>query len=173
MSVESPVVPTLQKVRYTHEALIDVILANPAISQRDLAKHFGFTEGWMSIIINSDAFQVRLAERKGQLVDPKILASIEDRLEALGKRSLDKLLERVDNGTPISNGDLVRMAALGTGDRNKRPEKAAVENNLYVVNLPPPAPTAEAWLQTASRKPPGYSQVIENGDGGLLPVAQG
>ena len=173
MLFRSPYVPTLQKVRYTHEALIDVIIANPAISQRDLAKHFGFTEGWMSIIINSDAFQTRLAERKGALVDPKILASIEDRLEALGKRSLDKLLERVDNGTPISNGDLVRMAALGSGDRNKRPEKAAVENNLYVVNLPPPAPNADAWLATASRKPPGYSQVIENGDGGLLPVAQG
>jgi len=172
MPVESPVVPTLQKVRYTHEALIDVIIANPAISQRELSKHFGFTEAWMSIIINSDAFQTRLAERKGQLVDPKILASIEDRLEALGKRSLDKLLERVDNGTPISNGDLVRMAALGSGDRNKRPEKAAVENNLYVVNLPPPAPDAQTWLNSSSRRPPGSSQVIENGDGGLLPISQ-
>ena len=34
MAVETPYVPTLQKVRYTHEALIDVIIANPAISQR-------------------------------------------------------------------------------------------------------------------------------------------
>lgn len=151
--------PEIQTVKFTHDAIIDTIIANPAISQGDLAKEFGYTQGWMSIIINSDAFQQRLAERKAELIDPKIRASIEDRIDALAKRSLDKLLDRLDNGTPISNGDLVRMAQLGIGDRNKGPQQA-VQNNLYVVHVPPPAPSAQDWMQTAQGR--GSSVVIEN-----------
>ena len=143
--------PEIAKTRYTHEAIIDVIISNPGVSQNDLAREFGFTPGWMSIIINSDAFQERLTERKAELSDPVIRASIEDRLDALAKRSLDKLLDRIDNNHPISTGDLVRMATLGAGDRNKRPEKAAIEQNLYVVNLPPPARDSNSWLATSSR----------------------
>lgn len=151
--------PEIQTVKFTHDAIIDTIIANPAITQRQMAQDFGYTESWLSIIINSDAFQQRLAERKAELVDPKIRASIEDRIDALAKRSLDKLLDRLDNGTPISNGDLVRMAQLGIGDRNKGPQQA-VQNNLYVVHVPPPAPSAQDWMQTAQGR--GSSVVIEN-----------
>ncbi len=155
--------PEIAKTRYTHEAIIDVIISNPGVSQNDLAREFGFTPGWMSIIINSDAFQERLTERKAELSDPVIRASIEDRLDALAKRSLDKLLDRIDNNHPISTGDLVRMATLGAGDRNKRPEKAAIEQNLYVVNLPPPARDSNSWLATSSR---GASETFIDMPGG-------
>lgn len=148
----------IQKVRYTHDAIIDCILANPSVSQGDLAREFGFTQAWMSIIINSDAFQERLAERKGELCDPIIRASTEARLDALAKRSLDKLLDRVDNNHPVSTGDLIRMAALGVGDRNRRPEKAPIEQNLYVVNLPPPAKDANSWLSSSSR---GLNDIVD------------
>jgi hypothetical protein len=128
-----------------------MIIANPAVSQGDLAREFGFTESWMSIIINSDSFQERLANRKGELVDPKIKASIEARLDAIARRALDRLLDKIDNNHPVSNSDLIRMAALGVGDRNKRPETAPVQQNLYVVNLPPPERDAKTWLRTSSR----------------------
>jgi len=141
----------ITKVRYTHDAIIDMIIANPAVSQGDLSREFGFTESWMSIIINSDSFQERLANRKGELVDPKIKASIEARLDAIARRALDRLLDKIDNNHPVSNSDLIRMAALGVGDRNKRPETAPVQQNLYVVNLPPPERDAKTWLRTSSR----------------------
>jgi hypothetical protein len=141
----------ITKIRYTHDAIIDMIIANPAVSQGDLAREFGFTESWMSIIINSDSFQERLANRKGELVDPKIKASIEARLDAIARRALDRLLDKIDNNHPVSNSDLIRMAALGVGDRNKRPETAPVQQNLYVVNLPPPERDAKTWLRTSSR----------------------
>jgi len=105
----------------------------------------------MSIIINSGSFQVRPATRKGELVDPKIKASIEARLDAIARRALDRLLDKIDNNHPVSNSDLIRMAALGVGDRNKRPETAPVQQNLYVVNLPPPERDAKTWLRTSSR----------------------
>ena len=71
------------RVSYTHDAMIDAIIHNPTISQNQLAAHFGYTPGWVSQIIASDAFQARLAERTGELVDPTIRASVEDRFKAL------------------------------------------------------------------------------------------
>ena len=75
----TPARPTIARVRYTHEACVDMILANPAVSQNDLAAHFGYSAGWMSIVVNSNAFQEKLAERKGELIDPVIKASLEER----------------------------------------------------------------------------------------------
>lgn len=157
--------PTLQKVRFTHDAVIDEILLNPAITQRELAKMFGFTEGWMSIIVNSDAFKERLADRKGELVDPAIRAGINDRLDAVARRSLDKILERLDSpmAGSIKNGDLVAMAKLGVGDKNTRPAGPQVQQNLYVVSLPTPAENSQAWLNSARGRtpPPGGVPLVE------------
>ena len=147
----APAKPTIQKVRYTHDAVIDEIIANPAISQGELSQRFGFTQSWMSIVINSDAFKERLAERKAQLIDPKLIASVEDRLGAIANRSLDKLMEKLDG--PGANGikvmELVAIAKLAVGDRNITKNSPTVNNSLYVVNLPPPSPDAKTWVSTA------------------------
>jgi DNA-binding MarR family transcriptional regulator len=141
--------PEIASVRYTHDGIIDEIIAFPAISQGELASRFGYTQSWMSIIINSDAFQERLAERKGELVDPKIRASVSDRLEALAKRSLDKLLERLDTQQPFSNAELISAAKLGAGDIISRP--SVQQNNMYVLQIPPSAPDPAAWLRSSGK----------------------
>jgi len=41
---------------------------------------------------------------------------------------------------------LVRIAALGVGDKNRRESAPPVQQSLYVVNIPPPAQNADAWL---------------------------
>lgn len=153
-----PDVVEIKKVRYTHDAVIDEILVNPSISQNELAKIFGFSAGWMSICINSDAFQERLAERKGMLTDPKIIASINERLDAIARRSLEKIMDRLDNpGANIKTMELVAIAKLGVGDKNTRPAGPQLQqNNLYVVNLPPPAQNSQQWLSNRSA-PPGCS----------------
>jgi hypothetical protein len=143
--------PEIAKVRYTHDAIIDEIIAFPSISQGELSARFGFSQSWMSIIVNSDSFKERLEERKGELVDPKLRASVEMRLEALAKRSLDKLLERLDTQQPFTNSDLISAAKLGVGDRNQIKALPQTQNNLYVVHLPPPAKDPRAWLENSSR----------------------
>lgn len=152
----------IKSVRWHHDRIIDFILAHPtAPTQAEIAAHFGFTQSWISIIINSDAFRHRLEERKAELVDPVIAASIEERLNALAKRSLDKLLDRLDSGVPVSNSDLVAMAKLGVGDKNTRPAQPQAQNNLYVVQLPAPAENADNWLKTAQGRRP-TAGVIED-----------
>lgn len=162
----------LKKVSYSHDAMIDMIIANPAISGGELAKEFGYTQTWISIIVNSDAFKERLAERKGQLIDPQITATIESRLEGLARRSLDRLLERVESQVPLKPMELVAMAKLGAGNRADRPPAPPASNHLYVVNLPPAAPDSKTWLASSSaRRPPGVSPVISNIGPGLTVVS--
>jgi hypothetical protein len=140
----------ITRVRYTHDAVIDEILINPAVAQKDLAVMFGLTQTTMSIIVNSDAFKNRLAERKAELIDPAITASIQERLDAVARRSLDRIMERLDSPGAIKDTDLVSMAKLGVGDKNNRVAQPQVQTNLYVVALPAPAPNAQVWLDNSS-----------------------
>jgi hypothetical protein len=115
------------KVRYTHDAMIDAIISNPAISQNQLASHFGYTAAWVSQIISSDAFQARLAERNAELVDPTIRKSVEDRFKSLVVRSLEILAEKLNRpADQIPDNLALRTAelssrALGYGAREMGP----------------------------------------------------
>ena len=80
------------RVNYSHDAMIDLIIANPAISQNELAKHFGYSAAWVSRVRNSDAFLARLAERKGDIVDPSIIATVEEKIRAVADRAWDTVL---------------------------------------------------------------------------------
>lgn len=100
------------KMRYSHDAMVDLLIANPGITQRALAGQFGYTEAWVSTIMASDAFKVRLATRREQLVDPSILASIEERFSALAEKSLAVLQEKL--AAPQVSDDLaLKACALG------------------------------------------------------------
>jgi hypothetical protein len=149
----APNKPTLGKVRYTHDAIIDEILLDPSISQNELCARFGYGVAWMSIIINSDAFKERLAERKGELIDPVIRASIEEKASAAANRALDRLIDRLDGPNPgaIKTQDLVSIAKLVVAPKTAAPPPQT--QNLYVVQLPAPAPDSQSWLANRSIVP--------------------
>lgn len=151
----------LKKISYTHDAIIDAIIAAPGISQGELAKEFGYTQTWLSIMIGSSAFQSRLAERKAAMTDPRLIASINERLDGLAKRALERLADRLDSPTAnLKTMELVSIAKLAIGDKANQP---AVTNqqNLYVVNIPPPAQNSSQWLDAAG-KTRGVVEVVEN-----------
>ena len=94
-----PLVPVRQdvirKLSYTHDALIDMILAHPEFSQGQLAGIFGYTQSWLSQVMASDAFKAKLAERKDALVDPVLRLQIEERFKGLVERSFQVLMEKL------------------------------------------------------------------------------
>ena len=96
-SKRSDVVPRLDRVSYTHDAMIDLVLGNPMVSQNEIAAHFGYTPAWVSIIFNSDAFQARLADRKTEIVDPLVRGQVEEAIKGLVARSVSILREKLDN----------------------------------------------------------------------------
>ena len=131
----------VQRVSYTHNAIIDALIADPCISQQELAARFGYTAGWVSQILASDAFQARLAERTGELVDPTIRASVEERFKATVLRSLEILQEKLDRPAAQIPDNLALRSlelssrALGYGTRLEQAAvQVSVENHLEILS---------------------------------------
>lgn len=142
----------IARVKYSHDAFIDYIIANPAISQGQLAAHFGYTQAWVSRVMNSDAFLSRLALRKEELVDPVIAASIDEKIRTLASLSLDVVIDKLATTQSAELGMKafeVSSKALGYGARQAN---VAVQNN-FVVALPPKVADANAW-EAAHRPAP-------------------
>lgn len=106
--------PQIQKVRYTHEAMIEQIIMRPEISQGELALMFGFSDAWISTVINSDAFQAKLAQVKEELINPEIRIQINERFRALATRSVQVLMEKLSKpADQVSDQVALRAAELG------------------------------------------------------------
>lgn len=113
---QSPVArkPEIQKVRYTHEAMIEMIVANPSVSQGELARTFGFSDAWISTVVNSDAFQAKLAQVKEELINPEIRIQINERFRALATKSVQVLMEKLSGpANQVSDQVALRAAELG------------------------------------------------------------
>ena len=153
----------VKRISYTHDAMIDLVIADPLISQGQLARHFGYTEGWVSQVFNSDNFRERLAERKEEIVDPVLKMSIEEKLRGLVDKSIEVLMKKL---IEAPNGALAIKAldsgsrALGYGARNAQ---GNVTQNNYIALVPPTAPSAAAWVE--QYKPGAFMDVVENDDG--------
>jgi hypothetical protein len=139
----------IQKVRYSHDAMIDMIVANPWISQGELAANFGYTEGWVSQVIASDAFQARLADRKSDLIDPHLRATIEERFKGLVVRSLEILMRKLDR-KPQDIPDELAIKALEIASKaagyGQSKVQANIQNN-FVVQVPAKAESTAAWVK--------------------------
>lgn len=76
--------------------LIDYLIANPAQSLWEIGQHFGYSVPWLSTIIAADAFQVALAKRREELVDPVLRATLEEKFKGLALRSAEVLEEKLN-----------------------------------------------------------------------------
>jgi hypothetical protein len=143
----------IAKVRYTHDAMIDMLIANPGIAQGALAKHFGFTQAWVSRIINSDAFQARLAERKKEIVDPSLVMSVDERLATLADRSLSILhekLEMTQSPELAFKAAKLTIEALGYGARS---QNVNLQQN-FIVPMPSKAASDADWARAHQQQLP-------------------
>lgn len=137
----------IAKVSYTHDAMIDLIISAPMISQKDLAAHFGYTQGWVSLVMSSDAFKERLEARRKELVDPLIAASLDTQLEALCRQSMNVLAQKLE--LPNVSAD-VALKTLEVTSRAKGYGAArgpTINLGNFVVAMPMKAATAEEWLE--------------------------
>lgn len=143
----------IEKLRYSHEAMIDLIVARPTITQRQIAKEFGYTEGWISRILRSDSFREALATRTKELVDPIVLQNIEQRFEALVHQSLEILAEQLQLHP---SADLaLKSAELGARALGYGARQGAVNvTTNFVVAMPEKAKDARQWLDQVGHSSP-------------------
>lgn len=173
--------PAIAKISYSHEAMIDLIIANPGISQNELARHFGYTPSWISQIISSDTFQSALAKRREQLVDPLIAAEVELQFKSLVSRSLDILHQKL-NKPAAEIPDNLALRALEIGSRAagygvKDPTQASPSTPAEVhIHLEQLGGGLVALLQRKKREAEAImlqpSQSNPGGDPLPLPTAQ-
>jgi hypothetical protein len=131
----------INQVRYTHDDMVDTIVANPVISQNELAARYGYTASWVSQIITSDAFQARLHERREELTDPTIRATMKERFEALIMRSIEILNEKLNKPSDKVSDQLVLQTlglasrSAGYGARVETPSPAPVNVHLHLNEM--------------------------------------
>ena len=54
---EAPTMGVVTKIGYSHQDMIDFIIANPGVTQNALAARYGYSVGWVSNVMASDAWQ--------------------------------------------------------------------------------------------------------------------
>lgn len=116
--------PTIQKLNHTHDAIARWLVANPTAPLRDCAQAFGYSQGWISIIIHSQAFKARMKELNG-VADEIVVTDITARLTALAAEALEGTLDEVQ-----------KARALG-GMEHRGFLKATAESTLEALGYGP------------------------------------
>ena len=146
----------IDRVRFSHDAVIDMILANPRMTAVELAEANGYSVYWLRRVMNSDAFLARVAERKTELIDPLIVETIETQLKDLASESLATLgtALRTTKRTPEFAMEVANLSlkALNFGARPSTQVNVNTTQNSYVVALPEKAPSDEAWIEAHTGK---------------------
>lgn len=139
----------LTKIRYSHKAMADVIIASPGVTQDRLAAIFGYSPGWVSQVLNSDGFQTYLKSRQEELVDPMITASVEERLRGLVVKSIDVLQEKLYTDPRADTA--VKALEVGTRALGYGAKTGVEINQTYVVALPAKQPDTQSWLNNVAK----------------------
>ena len=130
-----------------HEAIIDALIQNPTLNNKQLAQAFEMSAPYIGRIIQSDIFRSRLIERKAELIDPLIMQGAEERLKALMVDSMEVLAEKLALNP---NADLametlkVSSKALGYGAVGGNQQNLQVN---FVVALPGKEKDAKKWSE--------------------------
>ena len=128
----------LKKLNNVHDVLLEYLVCNPQMSQREIAKELGYTEAWLSTIINSDLFQAQYRELCEERRQPA-LHSIRDKMTRAAAAALDKIQERLDGGL-VSDQFLINLSPalldrIGYNPKNPTPGHLHVEKHDHYYGL--------------------------------------
>lgn len=157
----------LKKCRYTHDAMIDQIIANPGISEIELGQIFGYSKQWVSRLLCSDAFQARLALRKEQIIDPKLTATVEERMRGVAMLSLEVIEEKL----AATKDPKIALQALELCTKANKYGAGQQTNvqNTFVVALPTVIRDESEWASKHAARAERITrlpdpQTFENGE---------
>ena len=111
-ALRAPTMGNLDKVGYSHKDMIDFIIANPGITQNHLASRYGYSVGWVSNVMASDAWQSAMAARRSEICDPVLVASVEERFRGVTLLSLKRLTEKLE-APQVSDNIVLKAVELG------------------------------------------------------------
>lgn len=98
----------IQKMSHMHVAILDYMVANPTVAKGQIARQFGVTATWLSIIINSQAFQAMLRERQDEFFGDSVVP-VREKMLGIVDGALDRVAAKLEVMDSIE--------ALDTADR--------------------------------------------------------
>lgn len=124
-----------ERLNFRHEALIDFMVANPMMTQQDIAKHFGYLQSYLSKLINSGLFRAKLAERRMEVFSVAAQTNRE-KLEELSSVVLDRLLVKVEveqDTARLAKVAELALKAAGYGEPARQPAASVTQQNVYFL----------------------------------------
>ncbi|HXV74198.1 MAG TPA: hypothetical protein VD713_05655, partial [Sphingomonadales bacterium] len=83
-----------------YDSIIDVMLANPGIKKKDIAKHIGKHPNWVGLIMSSDTFKLHYEHRRQNLslsINDTLTDEITGRVSNVAIKSLDLVLDAMED----------------------------------------------------------------------------
>lgn len=152
-SGHAPTMGNVDKMNYSHVDMIDFLIANPRATQNQLAARYGYSVGWVSNVMASDAWKALMASRRAELVDPVLTATLTERFEGMTRLSLDRLQQKLE-APQVSDQIVLKAVELGA-------KAMGIGGNAP----PPPPPPGDHLAALAQRLIALQSQVRQ----GVLP----
>lgn len=153
----------IAKVSVTHEAIMDWMVLNPEKSMRECAGSFGYTQAWLSSIVNSAAFRARLAEKRGEILSVVALG-LPEKLTGIAHAALDNLARELDR-----NGDA--ELAMKAADLALRGLGVGAKTGGVTLNMTSTGPVQQIFASQADLE--AARRLIAPGVGQRLPVLGG
>lgn len=130
-----------QKARWWYDHIIDWLLAHPEGSYKECAQALGRSPNYISMLMGSSMFEMRLKERRVAL-NGRLDDAIVQRTKAAANKSLELLLHRLEKDPDkVTTGQALNiaektLAAAGYGPRNlvgnPPPQNITVQANVTV-----------------------------------------
>ncbi len=131
----------VHSLNYAHDQMIDQVLGNPGISQDEIARRLNYSSTWVSLVMASDNFKMRLEERRKELIDPILIHTIEENFKGLASRSLEILKAKLDKDPDEIADSLVLKTleitsrAAGYGARSELNVNTQVNMDVHLNDL--------------------------------------
>lgn len=146
----------IQKLNHRHDAIAEWLIANPDKTLGECAATFGYTQSWLSIIVNSDAFRAVYEAKLGEYHDERIVP-LRDKVHGIANRAVEKLGVSLDAAT---DPDFILDVAdkmlnrLGYGAKASGGQTNIMQNNLTVIHSVDSEALARARERLAARHRP-------------------
>jgi hypothetical protein len=106
----------LQARPLTYHAILAYFLANPCSTPPTAARDLGVSESWLRAVTNTDLFQMRLTQARGE-VDHAVVVNTTERMTATLDKALDALDGVLDTEDGRTNADLLLAVIKELGER--------------------------------------------------------
>ena len=126
-----------ERPKVNFEELVQWILAHPGATHAEIGQAYGRPAGWFSTVLVMAEFQAALDPFRSEITDPAIIATIDERLQALMLRSVDVLQAKLSvaspGDAPVLEAAKIGVRALGLGNAGREGPTQAAPQSLEAM----------------------------------------